>query len=38
MRNSLAASIEQIERFLEGFPRRYLAVHSASEIAAQLAM
>jgi [protein-PII] uridylyltransferase len=32
------ASIEQIERFLEGFPRRYLAVHAASEIAAQLAM
>src|ERR1700756_2302691 len=29
---------EQIERFLEGFPRRYLAVHSAPEIAAQLAM
>jgi [protein-PII] uridylyltransferase len=33
-----AASIEQIERFLEGFPRRYLAVHSASEIASHLAM
>jgi [protein-PII] uridylyltransferase len=32
------SSTEQIERFLEGFPRRYLAVHSASEIAAQLAM
>jgi [protein-PII] uridylyltransferase len=31
-------STEQIERFLEGFPRRYLAVHSASEIAAQMAM
>jgi [protein-PII] uridylyltransferase len=29
---------EQIERFLEGFPRRYLAVHSASEIATQMAM
>ena len=29
---------EQIERFLEGFPRRYLAVHSSPEIAAQLAM
>jgi [protein-PII] uridylyltransferase len=29
---------EQIERFLEGFPRRYLAVHSAPEIASQLAM
>src|SRR5260370_14474863 len=24
------ASTEEIERFLEGFPRRYLAVHSAS--------
>src|ERR1700730_1163251 len=32
------ARTEDIERFLEGFPRRYLAVHSASEIAAQLAM
>jgi [protein-PII] uridylyltransferase len=32
------SSAEQIERFLEGFPRRYLAVHSATEIAAQLAM
>jgi [protein-PII] uridylyltransferase len=32
------SSTEQIERFLEGFPRRYLAVHSASEIAAQMAM
>ena len=28
------ASTESIERFLEGFPRRYLAVHSATEIAA----
>jgi len=28
------ASLEEIERFLEGFPRRYLAVHSAREIAA----
>src|SRR5256886_10209572 len=27
------ATIEEIERFLEGFPRRYLAVHSAAEIA-----
>jgi [protein-PII] uridylyltransferase len=33
-----SASTEQIERFLEGFPRRYLAVHSASDIAAHLAM
>jgi [protein-PII] uridylyltransferase len=29
-----AASREDIERFLEGFPRRYLAVHSPAEIAA----
>lgn len=29
---------DQIERFLEGFPRRYLAVHSASDVAAHLAM
>src|SRR5690242_16190823 len=28
------ADTTQIERFLEGFPRRYRAVHSASEIAA----
>jgi [protein-PII] uridylyltransferase len=28
------ASTESVERFLEGFPRRYLAVHSAAEIAA----
>ncbi len=28
-----AANTESIERFLEGFPRRYLAVHSAAEIA-----
>lgn len=27
------ARSEEIERFLEGFPRRYLAVHSAAEIA-----
>ena len=32
------ASTEEIERFLEGFPRRYLAVHSAAEIAAHLAL
>jgi len=31
-------SIEEIERFLEGFPRRYLAVHSAAEIAAHFAL
>jgi [protein-PII] uridylyltransferase len=29
---------EEIERFLDGFPRRYLAVHSATEIAAHLAL
>jgi [protein-PII] uridylyltransferase len=28
-----AAGTESIERFLEGFPRRYLAVHTASDIA-----
>jgi [protein-PII] uridylyltransferase len=32
------ASTEEIERFLEGFPRRYLAVHSAAEIAGHLAL
>ena len=32
------ARIEQIERFLEGFPRRYLAVHSPAEIAAHFAL
>jgi [protein-PII] uridylyltransferase len=32
------ASTEEIERFLEGFPRRYLAVHSAAEIAAHFAL
>ena len=32
------ASIDEIERFLEGFPRRYLAVHSAGEIAAHFAL
>jgi [protein-PII] uridylyltransferase len=31
-------STEEIERFLEGFPRRYLAVHSAAEIAAHLTL
>jgi [protein-PII] uridylyltransferase len=29
---------EEIERFLEGFPRRYLAVHSAAEIASHFAL
>jgi [protein-PII] uridylyltransferase len=32
------ASTEEIERFLEGFPRRYLAVHSAAEIAAHFSL
>ena len=30
------ASTQEIERFLEGFPRRYLAVHSPEEIAAHV--
>jgi [protein-PII] uridylyltransferase len=33
-----AGSTEEIERFLEGFPRRYLAVHSAAEVAAHFAL
>jgi [protein-PII] uridylyltransferase len=32
------ASNAEIERFLEGFPRRYLAVHSAAEIAAHFTL
>jgi [protein-PII] uridylyltransferase len=32
------ASKPEIERFLEGFPRRYLAVHSPAEIAAHFAL
>ena len=32
------ANTADIERFLEGFPRRYLAVHSAPEIARHFAM
>ena len=32
------ASKTEIERFLEGFPRRYLAVHSPAEIAAHFAL
>jgi [protein-PII] uridylyltransferase len=35
---SAGARTEQIERFLEGFPRRYLAVHSAEEIAAHFTL
>jgi [protein-PII] uridylyltransferase len=33
-----SASTVEIERFLEGFPRRYLAVHSPAEIAAHFAL
>ena len=32
------ASKAEIERFLDGFPRRYLAVHSPAEIAAHFAL
>jgi [protein-PII] uridylyltransferase len=32
------ADKKEIERFLEGFPRRYLAVHSAQEIAEHFAL
>ncbi len=32
------ASKAEIERFLEGFPRRYMAVHSAAEIAGHFAL
>ena len=32
------ADKKEIERFLEGFPRRYLAVHSAAEIAAHFTL
>ncbi|HLZ93237.1 MAG TPA: [protein-PII] uridylyltransferase [Candidatus Acidoferrum sp.] len=32
------AGTEEIERFLDGFPRRYLAVHSAAEIASHFAL
>lgn len=33
-----ATDRQEIERFLEGFPRRYLAVHSPAEIAAHFAL
>jgi [protein-PII] uridylyltransferase len=33
-----SADKKDIERFLEGFPRRYLAVHSAAEIAGHFAL
>jgi len=32
------ATVEEIKRFLEGFPRRYLAVHAAAEIAEHFAL
>jgi [protein-PII] uridylyltransferase len=32
------ASSEEIERFLEGFPRRYLAMHSAEQMATHFAL
>jgi [protein-PII] uridylyltransferase len=35
---AVGAKTQEIERFLEGFPRRYLAVHSAAEIAAHFAL
>ena len=35
---ALGASKADIERFLDGFPRRYLAVHSPPEIAAHFAL
>jgi len=37
-RQSESASKAEIERFLEGFPRRYLAVHSPEEIALHFAL
>src|SRR5258705_12970858 len=37
-RQSETASKEEIERFLEGFPRRYLAVHSPEEVALHFAL
>jgi [protein-PII] uridylyltransferase len=33
-----SVNTESIERFLEGFPRRYLAVHSAADIAKHFAL
>jgi [protein-PII] uridylyltransferase len=36
--HSGGATTEEIERFLEGFPRRYLTVHSTAEIAAHFAL
>src|SRR5260370_12475985 len=37
-RQSASASKAEIERFLEGFPRRYLAVHSPEEVALHFAL
>ena len=37
-RQSETASKAEIERFLEGFPRRYLAVHSPEEVALHFAL
>jgi [protein-PII] uridylyltransferase len=37
-RQSSTAAKAEIERFLEGFPRRYLAVHSPEEIALHFAL
>jgi [protein-PII] uridylyltransferase len=36
--HSHATGTAEIERFLEGFPRRYLAVHSPAEIASHFAL
>ncbi len=36
--HATGAGTEEIVRFLEGFPRRYLAVHSAAEIAAHFGL
>lgn len=38
LRNAKDAQRDDIERFLEGFPRRYLAVHPPAEIAAHFLM
>jgi [protein-PII] uridylyltransferase len=36
--HAAGANVAEVEAFLEGFPRRYLAVHSAAEIAAHFAL
>jgi len=38
LRSKTSASTEQLERFLEGLPRRYMAVHSAEDISAHFAL